>query len=130
VDVLDFTAVVDCGTPINPALARIQTEGGIVQGIGMALTEGVTYTDKGRIMEDSLMQYKIPTRLDMGRLHVEFESSHEPTGPFGAKSIGEVVINPPAPAIAHAIYRATGVWHRQLPITPEKIIAKNIGDIF
>ena len=122
VDVLNFSAVVDCGTPINPALARIQTEGGIVQGIGMALTEGVTYTEDGRIMEDSLMQYKIPTRLDMGTLHVEFEQSYEPSGPFGAKSIGEIVINPPAPAIAHAIYRATGVWHRELPITPEKII--------
>ena len=67
------------------------------------------------------MQYKIPTRLDMGHLRVEFEHSHEPTGPFGAKSIGEIVINTPAPAIAHAIYRATGVWHRELPITPEKV---------
>ena len=121
VDILDFMAVVDCGTPINPALARIQAEGGIVQGIGMTLTEDVTYDAKGRIIENSLMQYKIPTRLDMGKLRVEFESSHEPTGPFGAKSIGEIVINPPAPAIAHAIYRATGVWHRELPITPEKI---------
>ncbi len=68
------------------------------------------------------MQYKIPTRLDMGKLHVEFETSDEPTGPYGAKSIGEVVINTPAPAIAHAIFRATGVWHRTLPITPEKIL--------
>lgn len=68
------------------------------------------------------MQYKIPTRLDMGKLHVEFENSNEPTGPYGAKSIGEVVINTPAPAIAHAIFRATGVWHRTLPITPEKIL--------
>ena len=67
------------------------------------------------------MQYKVPTRLDMGHLRVEFENSYEPTGPFGAKSIGEIVINTPAPAIAHAIYRATGVWHRELPITPEKI---------
>ena len=122
VDILDFMAVVDCGTPINPALARIQAEGGIVQGIGMALTEDINYDTKGRPIESSFMQYKIPTRLDMGRLRVEFESSHEPTGPFGAKSIGEIVINPPAPAIAHAIYRATGVWHRDLPITPEKIV--------
>ena len=67
------------------------------------------------------MQYKIPTRLDVGRINVEFEESFEPTNPFGAKSIGEVVINTPAPAIAHAIYRATGVWHQELPITPEKI---------
>lgn len=122
VDVLDYTAVVDCGTPVNPSLARVQTEGGIVQGIGMALFEDVTYEPTGRIMENSLMQYKLPTRLDMGRLHVEFESSYEPTGPFGAKSIGEIVINTPSPAIAHAIYNATGVWHRELPITPEKVL--------
>ncbi len=58
----------------------------------------------------------------MGKLHVEIESSNELTGPYGAKSVGEVVINTPAPAIAHAIFRATGVWHRELPITPEKIL--------
>ena len=122
VDVLDYTAVVDCGTPVNPNLARVQTEGGIVQGIGMALYEDVTYEPSGRIMENSLMQYKIPTRLDMGRLRVEFESSYEQSGPFGAKSIGEIVINTPSPAIAHAIAHATGVWHRTLPITPEKVL--------
>ena len=122
VDVLDYVAVVDCGTPINPNLARIQTEGGLVQGIGMALYENVTYSPTGRILENSFMQYKVPTRLDMGHLQVEFESSYEPTGPFGAKSIGEIVINTPAPALAHAIYNATGVWHRTLPITPEKIL--------
>ena len=121
VTILDFMAVVDCGIPINPALARIQTEGGLVQGIGHTLMENVTYDQNGRVAESSFMQYKIPTRLDMGRLKVEFEHSYEPTGPFGAKSIGEIVINTPAPAIAHAIYRATGVWHRELPITPEKI---------
>ena len=121
VDVIDYMAVVDCGIPINPALARIQTEGGIVQGIGHTLMEKVTYNGVGKPIEASFMQYKIPTRLDMGRLKVEFEHSYEPTGPFGAKSIGEIVINTPAPAIAHAIYRATGVWHRELPITPEKI---------
>lgn len=121
VEILDFMAVVDCGIAINPALARIQTEGGIVQGIGHTLMENVTYGANGRPIESSLMQYKIPTRLDMGKLKVEFEDSYEPTGPFGAKSIGEIVINTPAPAIAHAIYRATGVWHREIPITPEKI---------
>jgi len=121
VDILDYMAVVDCGIPINPALARIQTEGGLVQGIGMALMEDIHYDSAGKPAEASLMQYKIPTRLDMGRLRVEFENSHEPSGPFGAKSIGEIVINTPSPAIAHAIYRATGVWHRELPITPEKI---------
>ena len=121
VDIIDYMAVVDCGIPINPALARIQTEGGIVQGIGHTLMENVTYDRNGRPAEASFMQYKIPTRLDMGRLKVEFEHSYEPTGPFGAKSIGEIVINTPAPAIAHAIYRATGKWFRELPITPEAI---------
>ena len=121
VKVLDFMAVVDCGIPINPALARIQAEGGIVQGIGHTLMENVTYDKSGRPIESTFMQYKVPTRLDMGKLKVEFEHSYEPTGPFGAKSIGEIVINTPAPAIAHAIYRATGVWHRELPITPEQI---------
>ena len=121
VTILDYMAVVDCGTPINPALARIQAEGGIVQGIGHTLLENVTHDRSGHLGESSFMTYKIPTRLDMGKLKVEFEHSYEPTGPFGAKSIGEIVINTPAPAIAHAIYRATGVWHRELPITPETI---------
>ena len=121
VEILDYMAVVDCGIPINPALARIQAEGGIVQGIGHTLTENVTYDHRGRPIESGFMQYKIPTRLDTGHLTVEFEHSYEPTGPFGAKSIGEIVINTPAPAIAHAIYRATGKWFRELPITPEQI---------
>ena len=122
VEVLNFAAVVDCGIPINPALARIQVEGGIVQGIGHTLMEDVTRTSKGAIRESSLFTYRLPTRLDVGDIHVEFEHSYEPTGPFGAKSIGEIVINTPAPAIAHAIYRATGVWHRELPILPEHIL--------
>lgn len=128
VTVLDYMAVVDCGIPINPALARIQAEGGIVQGIGHTLFEDVHYDRKGCPMESSFLQYRLPTRLDMGRLKVEFEHSYEPTGPFGAKSIGEIVINTPAPAIAHAIYRATGVWHRELPITPEQIAMALPGD--
>ena len=128
VTVLDYAAVVDCGIPINPALARIQAEGGLVQGIGHTLLENVTYNENGRPVESSFLQYKLPTRLDMGRLRVEFEHSYEPTGPFGAKSIGEIVINTPAPAIAHAIYRATGVWHSELPITPEKIAMSMVED--
>lgn len=122
VEVLDYAAVVDCGIPINPALARIQVEGGIVQGIGHTLMEDVTRTPKGAIRESSLFAYRLPTRLDTGRINVEFEHSYEPTGPFGAKSIGEIVINTPGPALAQAIYRATGVWHRELPILPEHIL--------
>ena len=121
VEILDYAAVVDCGTVINPNLARVQTEGGLAQGIGMTLYEDIQYNSKGKLRNNSLMQYKIPSRLDMGKLRVDFQSSYEPTGPFGAKSIGEVVINTPAPAIAHAVANATGLWFRELPITSEKI---------
>lgn len=122
VDLVDYCACVDCGTPINPNLARVQTEGGLVQGIGMALYEDVIYDAKGINYSNSFMQYKIPSRLDIGKVRVEFESSYEPSGPFGAKSIGEVVINTPAPAIAAAVARASGVRIRELPITAEKIV--------
>ena len=122
IDILDYVAVVDCGTPLNPNLARVQVEGGIAQGIGMALYENVQYTDTGRLMNNSFMQYKIPSRLDVGKLRVEFESSYEETGPFGAKSIGEIVINTPSPALAHAVANATGRWIKELPITGEKIV--------
>ena len=120
--VVDYVGVVDCGTPINPNLARIQAEGGIVQGIGMALYEDIVYNSKGKMTNNSFMQYKIPTRLDVESVRVEFESSYEPTGPFGAKSIGEVVINTPSPAIAHAIHNASGIYLRTLPMTSEKVL--------
>lgn len=121
VELVDYVAVVDCGTVINPHLARIQVEGGIVQGIGMALYEDVKVDNKGKLLSNSFMQYKIPCRKDIGTLRVAFKESFEPTGPFGAKSVGEVVINTPAPAIAAAVYNAVGVRITQLPITPEKI---------
>lgn len=121
VAVLNYTAAVDCGTVVNPALARIQTEGGLVQGIGMTLTENIQYDERGNLSETSFLQYKIPTRLETGRLDVFFAPSYEESGPFGAKSIGEIVINTPAPAIVHAIYRATGHWFRDLPVLPEQI---------
>jgi CO/xanthine dehydrogenase Mo-binding subunit len=112
---------VDCGTVINRNLARLQAEGGIAQGIGMALFEDVQYDGKGRLQTNSFMQYKIPCRKDVGQIIVDFEESYEPSGPFGAKSIGEVVINTPAPAIAEAVYNATGVRITRLPVTPEKV---------
>lgn len=123
VKVIEYDAAVDCGTPINPNLARVQAEGGILQGIGMALWENVTYSEKGKVYENSLMQYKIPSRMDIGHINVAFESSYEGDGPFGAKSIGEVVINTPLPAIADAVYNAVGKRFCELPITPEQIAA-------
>lgn len=132
IDVIDYVGVIDCGTPINPNLARVQAEGGIGQGIGMVLYEDVQYSDKGKIRNNSFMQYKIPNRMDLPKIRIEFESSYEKTGPFGAKSIGELVIDTPCPAIANAVYNATGVRVRELPITPEKvamgILAREAGE--
>lgn len=132
IDVIDYVSVIDCGTPINPNLARVQAEGGIGQGIGMVLYEDIQYTDKGKIRNNSFMQYKIPNRMDIPKVRIEFESSYEKTGPFGAKSIGELVIDTPCPAIANAVYNATGVRVRELPITPEKvamgILAREAGE--
>ena len=122
ISVVDYAACVDCGTPINPNLTRVQAEGGLLQGIGMALTENVTYDEKGVLAENSFLQYKIPTRVDVGRIRVEFDCSYEDAGPFGAKSIGEVVINTPLPAIADAVYNATGKRFFELPITPEMVV--------
>lgn len=120
--VIDFLSVVDCGLPINPALAQVQVEGGIAQGIGLALYEDIQFDERGKMKHDNLMQYKIPSRKDLGNnIKVMFSYSDEPTGPFGAKSIGEVVINTASPAIADAIYNATNRRLRSLPMTSEKI---------
>lgn len=123
VTVPNMVGVVDCGTPINPKLARVQTEGGLIQGLGLALIEKVTYDSRGRMTTDSLMEYKIPSRDDIKtNLMVEFTDTYEPTGPYGAKSIGEVVLNPAPPAIQDAIYNAAGIWLTDLPMTPEKVL--------
>jgi len=122
VAVLHFNSVVDCGIPVNPALARVQAEGGALQGIGMALTENVTYTEDGHIMENNFLQYRMPTRLDVGDINIDFAYSYEPSHAFGVKSIGEIVINTATPAIAHAIARITGTYLTVTPFTPEKVL--------
>ena len=119
--VVDYVGVVDCGTVINKNLARVQAEGGIAQGIGMAMLEDVNYDPKGQMVNSTFMTYKIPSRTDLPEIRVDFEESYEPNGPFGAKSIGEVVINTPLPAISDAIYNAIGTRFYELPITPEQI---------
>ena len=120
-EVIDYVAVVDCGTVINKNLAKIQVEGGIVQGIGMAMFEEVRHTDDGHMDTNTFMQYKIPARCDVGNVIVDFVETNEPTGPFGAKSVGEVVINTPLPAIQESVYNACGARVNTLPITPEKV---------
>ncbi len=121
VDLLDFVGVVDCGTAINPILAQVQAEGGIVQGIGMALYEEVKVNAQGKLQSNSFMEYKIPTRKDISNIQVELVEGRDDTGPYGAKSIGEVVINTVPPAVMEAIYQAVGARIRTLPATPEKV---------
>jgi len=122
VDLLRYVAVVDCGVPINPNLARVQAEGGLLQGIGLALYENVQYTEKGRLLTNSIMSYPIPSREDVGRIEVELAPSFEPSGPFGAKSIGEIGIDTPPAAIADALRNAIGVRLTETPFTPERVL--------
>ena len=121
VELINYVTVVDCGTVINPTLAKIQLEGGLTQGIGLALFEDVKYTKEGKLITDSFLQYNVPTKKDIGNITVEFQSDYEPTGPFGAKSVAESAVHTPPPAIANAIYNAVGVYIRDLPITSEKV---------
>jgi CO/xanthine dehydrogenase Mo-binding subunit len=122
VDLVDYTAIVDCGVTINPNLALIQVEGGLVQGIGMTLYEEVKYSEDGKLLTNNFMKYNIPTRKEINKLTVEFADSYEPTGPHGAKSVGEIGIDTPPAAIANAIYNATGLRFNKLPITAEDIL--------
>lgn len=122
VELMDYVGVVDCGTTINPNLARIQVEGGLLQGIGMTLFEDVKYSPSGKLLTNNLMNYKIPTRKDINDINVEFAESYEPSGPYGAKSVGEIGIDTPPAAIANAVYNAVGVRIKSLPITAEKVL--------
>ena len=121
-EVLNYVTVTDCGTTINPMLARGQVEGGIVQGLGMACFEDVKYDKKGNLLSNNFLNYHIPTHKEIHKLTSEFADSYEPTGPFGAKSVGEIGIDTPPAVICNAIYNATGVRIHTLPITPEKIL--------
>lgn len=121
-EVLNYVTVTDCGTTINPMLARGQVEGGIVQGLGMACYEDVKYDKKGNLLSNNFLNYHIPTHKEIHKLTSEFADSYEPTGPFGAKSVGEIGIDTPPAVICNAIYNATGVRVHTLPITPEKIL--------
>jgi putative selenate reductase molybdopterin-binding subunit len=122
VRVLDYVAAVDCGTPINPRLAEGQVEGAVANGIGYALTEELLFTPEGRVRNPDLSRYKIPGSLDLPAIRVILVDSYEPTGPMGAKSIGEIGINGPIPTIANAVYDAIGVRLRETPFTPERVL--------
>ena len=120
-DILHYVSVVDCGVTINPMLAKGQVEGGIVQGLGMACFEDVKYSGRGKLNSNSFLYYKIPSMLDVKKLTTEFAESYEESGPYGAKSVGEIGIDTPPAAVANAVANATGVRINKLPVTPEKI---------
>jgi putative selenate reductase molybdopterin-binding subunit len=121
--IVDWIAVADCGTPIHPSLAAGQVEGALANGIGYALFEDLAIDASGRARATDLGRYKIPSALDLPRLEVVFVDSYEPTGPMGAKSIGEIGINAPLPTIANAVHDATGVWLTRPPFTPDRVWA-------
>ena len=116
-----YVTVTDCGTTINPMLAKGQVEGGIIQGYGMASSEEVLYTPKGKLISCTFDTYHVPTVKEVGELVTEFADSYEPTGPFGAKSVGEIGIDTPPAVLCNAVYNAFGVRVHSLPITPQKI---------
>ncbi len=122
IDIVDYVSVVDCGVPINIKLAQGQVEGGIVQGLGMAHFEVVKSSSKGQLITNDLLKYKIPTSADIPKLTTAFAKSYEDSGPYGAKSVGEIGIDTPPAALANAVYNALGVRITDLPITSEKII--------
>ncbi len=121
VEVVDFIAAVDCGTAINPQLAEGQVEGAVLNGIGYALMEEMVFDSKGRCRTTDLGRYKIPSITDLPPLEVVLVESFEPTGPMGAKSVSEIGINAPIPAIANAIHDATGIWPTETPFTAESV---------
>ena len=119
--------VVDSGQIINPNNARVQIHGGIVQSLGMAMFEEVKYNSDDKIISKDMQAYKIPCQMDIPHLVVEFVDDYEPSGPFGAKSLGEIATSSPAPALCDAIFNATGIHFDSLPITPEKLLRGHKG---
>ncbi len=124
VDVMSMLNYVDCGTPINPLLARGQVEGASSQGIGMALYEEHIFDKNGRMVTDDFFTYKVPSRDDIKKITVKFADSYEPTGPFGAKSVSEIGLDTPGPVIANAIFDAVGIRVNRLPIKSEDLYFK------
>ena len=123
VEVLYIAAAHDCGTPINPMLVEGQVHGGIAMGVGFALQEEILFDSAGRQVNAGLTNYIVPTSLDMPEIEVDIVDSYDPTGPFGAKGVGEPTSVPTAAAILNAIYDAVGVRLTTLPATAERVLA-------
>ena len=111
----------DCGFAINRTSVEGQMQGSLSMGLGEALFEEVKFDEQGRILNSNLAEYKIATSLDMPSVEPIIVESHEPYGPFGAKEVGEGAIMPTIPAILNAVYNATGIRFRELPLTPERV---------
>lgn len=122
VRVLDYVQAIDCGTVINPATARGQALGAVVNALSFALVERYIFNDKGRMLNPNYGYYKIFGSRDIPPIKIIFVPSYEPTGPFGAKSVGELPINGALPALSNAIYNAVGVRLRLAPFTPDKVL--------
>jgi len=122
VKVLKYVAAVDCGTAINPALATGQTLGAVLNGISFALTEEYIFDKNGKMLNPSFKHYKIYGTRDVPDIKVILVPTYEETGPFGAKSVSEISINGPMPAISNAIYNAISVRIRQAPFTRERVL--------
>jgi putative selenate reductase molybdopterin-binding subunit len=120
---VEIVSAVDVGKALNPDICEGQVEGAVAQGLGYALTEEIQTGPDGRVLNPSFMDYKIFCAADMPKLTTILVEAQEPTGPFGAKSVAEIAINGPAPAISNAIYDAVGVRLHSLPMTAEKVLA-------
>ena len=116
-----LVAAVDCGMPLNPLLAEGQVEGAVLNGISYALTEEYLFNSKGRMTNPDFGRYKIYSSIDMPEIVTILADTFEETGPYGAKSVGEIALNGPAPAIANAVFDAVGIRMRHTPFTPEKV---------
>jgi len=114
--------VVDCGRVINPLTAVGQVEGGVAQGLGFALSEDMALDATGHLLATDFIKYKTPRFKNMPLIDVIFVQTDEPSGPYGAKSVSELSIDGVAPSIAAAIHNAAGVWLRNLPYTPDKVL--------
>jgi len=123
ITVLKVTAAYEVGKVINPAMAEGQVQGGIVQGLGSALYEHLVLAE-GQYLNSDFVDYKIPTATDTPQMDIVLlETSPQADGPFGVKGIAEPTMVPTAPAIANAVYDATGVRIRDLPLSAEKVLA-------
>jgi CO/xanthine dehydrogenase Mo-binding subunit len=130
VTVLRYTAFQDVGRALNPAAVEGQIEGSVVQGLGWALTEGFDYAPDGRLRNASLLDYRMPTALDVPPIEVVLIETPVPDVPYGVRGVGEMPIVPPAAAVANAITRAIGKRPMHMPMTPERILALIKGTEF